>query len=228
MRTKLKRWHIILMSFMALFIAVFASLFSLKADPVDEEQTPEELTENWNMDIVFYDSTVDNGKTPLTEIDWDASDGGYSQGQPRVITVQLNYKNTNAVTTYQPGELKINLKRLIATTKTIGELKVKAAKERILEINPHANVEIYAEFFDKETKGILDETVDYIIDAVDTVSAKIELVIRANRLNIPIISCMGTGKARNPTLHRRAEGRSLYGACGEAPYPPADDRKSPR
>ena len=118
MRTKLKKWHLVLMSFIALFIAVFASLFSLKADTVDEEQTPEELTENWTMDIVFYDSTVDNGKTPLTEIDWDATIDTHSQGQPRVITVQLNYKNTNAVTTYQPGELRINLKRLIATTKT--------------------------------------------------------------------------------------------------------------
>jgi hypothetical protein len=118
MKNKIKKWHIALMSFIALFIAVFASLFSLKADTVDEEQTPEELTENWNMDIVFYDSTVDNGKTPLTEIDWDATIDTHSQGQPRVITVQLNYKNTNAVTTYQPGELKINLKRLMATTKT--------------------------------------------------------------------------------------------------------------
>ena len=108
MKTKLKKWHIILMSFMALFIAVFASLFSLKADTVDEEETPEELVENWSMDIVFYDSTVDSGKTPLTEINWNATkpDFGYGYGDTRVITVQLNYKNTNAVKTYQPGELK--------------------------------------------------------------------------------------------------------------------------
>ena len=78
-----------------------------------------------------------------------------------------------------------NLNRqIIATTKTIGKSKVEVAKERILEINPYANVEIYQEFFMPETKGILDETVTYIVDAIDTVTAKIELVLRANKLNI--------------------------------------------
>ena len=93
-----------------------------------------------------------------------------------------------------------NLNRqIIATRKTIGKPKVEVAKERILEINPDANVEIYKEFFMPETKGILDESIDYIVDAVDTVTAKIELVVRANRLNIPIISCMGTGNKLDPT-----------------------------
>ena len=50
-----------------------------------------------------------------------------------------------------------------------------------------------------ETKGILDENIDYIVDCVDTVTAKIELVKRANKLNIPIISCMGTGNKLDPT-----------------------------
>lgn len=93
-----------------------------------------------------------------------------------------------------------NLNRqIIATRKTIGKPKVEVAKERILEINPDANVEIYKEFFGPETKGILDESIDYIVDAVDTVTAKIELVVRANRLNIPIISSMGTGNKLDPT-----------------------------
>ena len=93
-----------------------------------------------------------------------------------------------------------NLNRqIIATRKTIGKPKVEVAKERILEINPEANVEIYKEFFMPETKGLLDESIDYIVDAVDTVTAKIELVVRANRLNIPIISCMGTGNKLDPT-----------------------------
>ena len=108
MKNKIKKWHIALMSFMALFIAVFASMFSLRADTVDEE-TGEILLDNWKLDIVFYDSTVDNGKTPLTEINWDASDGSYKNGEPRVITVQINYQNTSAVTTYQPGELSITI-----------------------------------------------------------------------------------------------------------------------
>ncbi len=93
-----------------------------------------------------------------------------------------------------------NLNRqLIATTKTIGKPKVEIAKQRILEINPEAEVDIYQEFFMPETKGILDETVDYIVDAIDTVTAKIELVLRANKLEIPIISSMGTGNKLDPT-----------------------------
>ena len=93
-----------------------------------------------------------------------------------------------------------NLNRqIIATRKTIGKSKVEVAKQRILEINPDAKVEIHEEFFMPESKEILDNTIDYIVDAVDTVTAKIELVIRANKLNIPIISSMGTGNKLDPT-----------------------------
>ena len=93
-----------------------------------------------------------------------------------------------------------NLNRqLIATIKTIGKYKVELTKERILEINPNANVEVYKEFFLPETKGIIDESLDYIVDCVDTVTAKIELVVRAKKLNIPIISSMGTGNKLDPT-----------------------------
>lgn len=90
-------------------------------------------------------------------------------------------------------------RQIIATRKTIGRPKVEVAKERILEINPDAKVEIYQEFFMPDSKKILDNTVDYVVDAVDTVTAKIELVVRANKLNIPIISSMGTGNKLNPT-----------------------------
>ena len=93
-----------------------------------------------------------------------------------------------------------NLNRqIIATRKTIGKPKVEVARDRILEINPNANVEIYQEFFMPDSDEILDNTVSYIVDAVDTVTAKIELVVRANKLNIPIISCMGTGNKLDPT-----------------------------
>ena len=90
-------------------------------------------------------------------------------------------------------------RQIIATTKTVGRPKVEVAKERILEINPNANVEIYEEFFMPSTQGILDNSINYIVDAVDTVTAKIELIVRANKLNIPIISCMGTGNKLDPT-----------------------------
>ena len=88
---------------------------SLQSDNT-EEDGEEPSTDNWELGLVFYDSTVDNGKTPLTSIDWDASDGGYGEGTPRVITVQINYKNTNAVTTYQPGELELSIPNLIYNT----------------------------------------------------------------------------------------------------------------
>lgn len=93
-----------------------------------------------------------------------------------------------------------NLNRqIIATQKNIGKPKVEIAKERISEINPNAQVKIYPEFFTPDSEEILDENVDYIVDAVDTVTAKIELVIRAHKLNIPIISSMGTGNKLDPT-----------------------------
>lgn len=93
-----------------------------------------------------------------------------------------------------------NLNRqLIAVQDTIGKSKVEVAKDRILSINPNAKVEIKKEFFIPESDGILDKSISYIVDAVDTVTAKIELVLRANKLNIPIISCMGTGNKLDPT-----------------------------
>lgn len=94
-------------------------------------------------------------------------------------------------------------RQLIATTKTINEDKVKVAKNRILEINPDCNVEIHKMFFipdNEECKNILDESVSYIADCIDTVTGKIELVIQANKLHIPIISSMGTGNKIEPTL----------------------------
>lgn len=90
-------------------------------------------------------------------------------------------------------------RQIIATTKTVGRPKVEVEKERILEINPNAKVETYQIFFMPDTKGILDDSIDYIVDCIDTVTAKIEIVLRANKLNIPIISSMGTGNKLDPT-----------------------------
>lgn len=90
-------------------------------------------------------------------------------------------------------------RQIIATSKTIGKPKVKVAMDRILEINQEAKVETYQEFFMPESTGIIDNTVSYIVDAIDTVTAKIELVVRANKLNIPIISSMGTGNKLDST-----------------------------
>ena len=93
-----------------------------------------------------------------------------------------------------------NLNRqIIATNSTIGKAKVEVAKERILDINPCAKVEIYKEFFMPNSKIELDNSTDYIVDCIDTITAKIELVLRANKLDIPIISSMGTGNKLDPT-----------------------------
>ncbi len=95
---------------------------------------------------------------------------------------------------------KSNINRqIIATHQTIGKSKVEIAKQRILDINPDAKVEIFQEFFKTDSNNFFDESFDYVIDAIDTVSAKIELVIRANNLKVPIISCMGTGNKLDPT-----------------------------
>ena len=90
-------------------------------------------------------------------------------------------------------------RQIIATSSSIGKPKVEIAKKRVLDINPNAKVEIYQEFFMPDSKDFFDNTVDYIVDAVDTVTAKIELVVRSNKLNIPIISSMGTGNKLDPT-----------------------------
>lgn len=91
-------------------------------------------------------------------------------------------------------------RQLIATYNTIGKLKVDVAKKRILSINPEAKVETFAEFFMPGNTNILNNSITYIVDAIDTVTAKIELVMQAQKLGIPIISSMGTGNKLNPCL----------------------------
>ena len=101
-------------------------------------------------------------------------------------------------------ETNIN-RQIIATTKTIGMPKVEVAKQRILEINPNAKVETFVEFFMPNSSGIIDDSIDYIIDCVDTVTAKIEIIMRAKNNNIPVISSMGTGNKLDPTRFEIAD-----------------------
>jgi len=94
-----------------------------------------------------------------------------------------------------------NLNRqIIATVDTIGKTKTDAMKERILSINPEANITLHQTFYLPENadKYPLGEF-DYVVDAIDTISAKIELAVRAEKLGIPIISSMGTGNKLDPT-----------------------------
>ncbi|MCL2420293.1 MAG: tRNA threonylcarbamoyladenosine dehydratase [Defluviitaleaceae bacterium] len=91
-------------------------------------------------------------------------------------------------------------RQVIATHKTVGRDKTDVMAERIKEINPAATVEMINCFYGTETAGDIDlSAYDYIIDAVDTVTAKLLLVEGARDAGVPIISCMGTGNKLDPT-----------------------------
>lgn len=96
-------------------------------------------------------------------------------------------------------ESNIN-RQIIATTKTIGKLKVDVMKERLLDINPEIQVNAFDFLYLPETANVFDfSKYDYIVDAVDNVTAKIQLVLQAKESNTPIISSMGTGNKLDPT-----------------------------
>ena len=90
-------------------------------------------------------------------------------------------------------------RQLIATHSTIGKNKVDVAYQRALDINPNVKIETFKQFFTPESDDIIDSSVDYVVDCIDTVASKIELVLRAKKLNVPIISSMGTGNKLDPT-----------------------------
>lgn len=91
-------------------------------------------------------------------------------------------------------------RQIVATISNIGRYKTDVMKERIRDINPDAVVNTYQCFFLPENAGAFPfASYDYIIDAVDTVTAKIELVMQARDAGVPIISCMGAGNKLDPT-----------------------------
>lgn len=93
-----------------------------------------------------------------------------------------------------------NLNRqIIATHETIGRYKVEVMKERMLSINPDVKVRVYPCFFLPENADCFPfEEYDYVVDAIDTVTAKLEIVTRAKALHIPVISAMGAGNKLDP------------------------------
>lgn len=100
-----------------------------------------------------------------------------------------------------------NLNRqIIATRKTVGKYKVEVMKERILEINPKAQVTTHQCFYLPEEADKFDfSQYNYVIDAIDTVTAKIDLVVRAQEAGVPIISSMGAGNKLDPTKFEVAD-----------------------
>lgn len=102
-------------------------------------------------------------------------------------------------------ESNIN-RQLIATVKTIGKCKADLMKERILEINPNANVEVYKEFYMADSKSnIITKDLSYVVDCVDTIMAKIAIICNCDALDVPVISSMGTGNKLDPTMFEVAD-----------------------
>ncbi len=101
-------------------------------------------------------------------------------------------------------ETNIN-RQIIALHSTIGLPKVEAAKKRVFDINPNIEVQTREEFFLSESDDFFDETINYVVDAVDTITAKIEIIERAKKHNIPVISSMGTGNKLDPTRFEIAD-----------------------
>ena len=91
-------------------------------------------------------------------------------------------------------------RQIIATHNTVGQYKTETMRDRILTINPEAKVFCYNIFFDESTKCELNfSNFDYVIDAIDSLGAKIELIATATEAGIPIISAMGAGNKLDPT-----------------------------
>lgn len=90
-------------------------------------------------------------------------------------------------------------RQLLATIDTLGKYKVDLAKQRILSINPKASIETYPVFYNARQDTIaLDNSIDYIIDAIDTVTAKLALIEMAKKIRVPILCSMGTGNKLDP------------------------------
>lgn len=91
-------------------------------------------------------------------------------------------------------------RQIIALQSTVGKYKVDVMKERMLDINPDVDVNVHKCFFLPENADTFPfEEYDYVVDAVDTVTAKVELIMRAKSMNIPVISAMGAGNKLDPT-----------------------------
>ena len=91
-------------------------------------------------------------------------------------------------------------RQIIATSKTVGRKKVEVAKERIADINPDCTVNAFDVFYNDETRKLFDfKSYDYVIDAIDSVSSKIDLIVTCKENGVPVISSMGAGNKLDPT-----------------------------
>lgn len=92
-------------------------------------------------------------------------------------------------------------RQIIATDETVGTKKTDAAKERLLKINPDLKIDKYDLFYLPETADSIDlSQYDFVVDCIDNVTAKLELIVRADKAGVPIISSMGTGNKLHPEM----------------------------
>ncbi len=91
-------------------------------------------------------------------------------------------------------------RQIIATDETVGMPKTEAMKKRIQSINPDCKITLYNMFYLPESENIITKDYDYVADAIDTVTAKIDIIMKCKALDIPVISCMGTGNKLHPEL----------------------------
>lgn len=127
--------------------------------------------------------------------------GGY-------VTEALARSGVGALDLIDNDEVSLtNINRqIIALHSTVGRPKVDVMKERVLDINPECNVRIFQCFYLPETKNLFDFTeYNYVVDAVDTVTAKIQLIVQAKEAGVPIISSMGAGNKLNPASFEVAD-----------------------
>ncbi len=127
--------------------------------------------------------------------------GGYAvEALARSGVGQLSLIDSDRV-----AESNIN-RQIIALSSTVGKLKVEVAAERARDINPDIKVNTYPIFYSAETADMLDfSQLDYVIDAIDSVSGKLELIMRANEAGVPVISAMGAGNKLDATAFEVAD-----------------------
>ncbi|MDE6783934.1 MAG: tRNA threonylcarbamoyladenosine dehydratase [Ruminococcus sp.] len=103
------------------------------------------------------------------------------------------------------AESNIN-RQIIALRSTVGRFKADVMKERIADINPECSVTVHKLFFMPETADLIDFSLyDYVADAIDTITGKIEIIMQANKAGIPVISSMGAGNKLDPTAFEIAD-----------------------
>lgn len=154
------------------------------------------LTQFSRTSLIYGENAIENLKKSKVAVFGIGGVGGY-------VIEALGRSGVGNIDIFDNDDICLtNLNRqIIATYNTIGKSKVEVAKSRLLEINKEINVNAYKVFYLPENSEQYDfSNYDYIVDAVDTVSAKIELVLQANKHETPIISSMGTGNKVHPQL----------------------------